>query len=88
MMSQKISICKKHTQPFTYYGDECPWCAFAAEVVRKLQTEYERGFGDGVAAADSEYNKKKEAELNAKRSDDRKGSAKVDKAVSGDVLQK
>jgi glutaredoxin len=53
-MSDKLNICKNHSQPFMYSGDACPWCSFAAEVVTKLQAEYRRGFEDGVKAADIE----------------------------------
>jgi hypothetical protein len=56
-----LHICKNHDTFMTYKGDMCPWCAFQADVVKKLVSEYKRGFEDGVKAADTEY-MKKEAE--------------------------
>jgi predicted DsbA family dithiol-disulfide isomerase len=75
-----------------YHGEECPWCSFAREVVDKLQAEYKRGFSDGVKAADAEYERQQQIAQQeakrAKRSDDSKGSDKVDKAVPKDVHTK
>ena len=56
-----MHICKNHETIMTYRGDACPWCAFKDEVVKKLVSEYKRGFTDGVKAADLEYAKKEEA---------------------------
>lgn len=90
--NDKLNICKNHAQPFMYAGDECPWCSFAAEVVLKLQTEYKRGFGDGVKAADTEYARQqaiaKTEEKNAKCSDDSKKPSKADASVPADVPKK